>query len=417
MTIRCLRAFVLTGVLCALTNACFPSTTLCGQQAYKNLRHVHAAPGYASLGPFELSNPDSSSKIRFQLALQLRALFESRDLGSGASRLKRSHMEARRVRLVLSGSVAVPQLRYRLHLSTAPGSLELMDLYFDYRIKQDIQFRYGQYKVPFTRYRIQSFQRLTFVDWSLVTSYFGAERQMGFALHNGYEKPPTFSYAAGLFTGVNARASHAIGLPLLYGVAIPNPSDLTDPAPRAEFHPELLMHVAYNANGIQVRSDSDEEQEGFRYCAALSVAWDLDPVAKQDLTARIAPELLVKYHGFSISAIGYAGYGDVGCRSSTELVMLGGLAQAAWRINGSYEVSARYAVVDFRDALIHDFAGANQIGSEEQLRRQQEAAVGFNIYIAAHTVKWQNDISLLRNSNSGESRNDFQARSQFQVAF
>ena len=77
-------------------------------------------------------------------------------------------------------------LKFKLHLSTAPPSLELMDYYLNYRAKKEhLQFRFGQYKVPFTRYRIQSFQRLTFVDWSIVTRYFRAERvakQLGFEL-------------------------------------------------------------------------------------------------------------------------------------------------------------------------------------------------------------------------------------------
>lgn len=79
----------------------------------------------------------------------------------------------------------------------------MLDFYFNYKLRGPHQARLGQVKVPFTRYRIQSFQQLTFVDWAIVSKAFGAERQMGFALHNGYEKPSRYGYVIGIFSGQN----------------------------------------------------------------------------------------------------------------------------------------------------------------------------------------------------------------------
>lgn len=371
----------------------------------------------ASIGPFELSNADSSSTIRLQFAGQLRTVFESRDREPGKTRSEKSLMEARRIRLILSGTVSQPTLFYRLHLSAAPRSLELMDFYFNYKINDDFHLRYGQYKVPFTRYRIQSFQRLTLTDWALVTRYFGAERQMGLAVHNDYERPPEFSYALGLFTGVNARASHAVGLAEFYGVPTANPSDLAHPGPKSEFHPEFFLHLAHNAKGIRVRSDSDEDRGGLRYSTAISAAWDLDPVDYLDLAGRVAPELLVKYRGASASAIGYAGFSRVGEPAGTKLALLAALVQAAYRFSRSYEVSARYALVDFRQALLDDVRRVNERPAGEQVHCAQEVTAGFNLYIFQHTMKWQNDTVWLRQSFAGETRDDFVARSQFQLTF
>jgi hypothetical protein len=84
-------------------------------------------------------------------------------------------------------------------------------------VGRDYQLRIGQCKVPFTRFRIQSFQRLTFADWPIVTKFFGGERQIGVTLHNGYEDPPVRAYVVGLLSGVNARASHGIGIATVYG--------------------------------------------------------------------------------------------------------------------------------------------------------------------------------------------------------
>jgi hypothetical protein len=362
-----------------------------------------------SIGPFELYSPDSSSHIQLQFAGQLRLEFESRDKGENECRTSDLYLKARRIRPMLSASLLNSRLTFKLHLSTAPGSLELMDFYFNYRFNEQMQFRYGQYKVPFTRYRIQSFQNLTFVDWAIVTKYFGAERQMGLALHNGYEKPPSWGYVVGIFTGVNARASHAVGLPVVYGEEITNPSDLADPGKPPEFHPEIFLHATYKANGIRVQSDSDEEGGPLRYLLGFSAAWDLDPITHQDFSLRLAPELLIKYQGFSISTIGYAGFAEMGRVAHVNLAMLGGLFQAAYRVNRRYEVSNRYAIVDFTESLIND--------AQAEMVREEEVTAGFNIYLSGHSLKWQHDAGWLRHSGSDERQTDFLLRSQFQVTF
>ena len=392
----------------------------------------------ASVGPFELVSADSTSRLRLQFVGQLRMGYDSKDNGSGKARTKETGMEARRIRLTLSGSVFSSDLTYRLHLSTAPGSLELMDFYFNYRSRRWMEFRYGQYKVPFTRYRIQSFTGLTFADWAIVTKFFGAERQMGFALHNGYEKPPRWGYVFGVFTGVNARASHGIGVAKMYGEEVANPSNLADPGSRATFHPEVFVHLCYNGRGIAVQSDTDEEGGGLRYGASVSGAWDIDPTAYQDFSVRLAPELLIKYRGLSFFSVGYAGFAEVGAAQVNKLAMVGGLWQSAYRLNRRLEFSARYALVDFRDAVIDDArsrAAALIAGSQDELapaelaalktqykdagqvRREQEATLGCNVYLIGHALKWQNDASMLRHNRRAETRVDYQVRSQFQVAF
>ncbi len=399
-----------------------------------------------SVGPFELYNADTSSQIRFQFAGQLRVDFESRDQGVDMSRTEQLLMKARRIRPTMTVNLLKPDLSFRLHLSTAPKSLELMDFYFNYAVTRHLQLRCGQYKVPFTRYRIQSFQQLTFVDWAIVTEAFGAERQMGFALHNGYEKPPQWGYALGVFTGVNARASHAVSLPKVYAEETTNPSDLANPASQTKFHPELFLHVSRNGTNIRVQSDTDEEREGFRYSAGVNAAWDLDPTVYQDLTVRLAPELLTKYQGLSVFTAGYAGFAEIGDPANTNLVMVGGLFQTAYRINDRYEISARYAVVDFKDAVINDAydraqrliaeAEDNLNNSTEkelaqqylshvmasyedagQILREQEVRLGFNIYIISHFLKWQNDLGRLRHTRRDGARTDYVARCQFQLTF
>jgi hypothetical protein len=384
----------------------------------------------AAVGPFEVHSQDSSTVLRLQLAAQLQSVWESRDTGSAGGRDEALSMKARRIRPSMTLTMPRYRTTFRLHLSTAPGSLELMDLYFDSKPSSRFSIRAGQFKIPFTRYRMQSFQRLTFVDWAIVTKYFGAERQMGLALHNGFEKPPQFGFAAGVFSGVNARASHAIGLASVFGESVPNPSDLSGPAQRTEFHPEVAGHVSYNAHGIEVRSDSDPEGGGFRYSLGVSAAWDLDPVEYRDLALRMAPEVLLKYDHVSFMGVGYAGFIEMGNSYRTRRAMTGLLVQTAWFI-GPYEISLRYARVDIDDDVADAaFARAQEIlaGLErgslfDQYRNagmvlaEQEGTLGCNVYLDGHGLKWQTDVGLTRQNRRDEDRTDYLIRSQLQLAF
>lgn len=426
---------LLTGVLCAAGNT-HAAPISC----------VHPTPHLSSLiGPFEISNADSTSRIRFLFAGQLRAQYESRDAGPGRDRPEKLTAEARRVRLTLQGDFPQDRLAFKLHLSLGPGSLELMDMQFEYRWSKSIRIRAGQYKIPFTRYRIQSFQRLTFVDWAIVSKYFGAERQMGLTIHNGYEKPPTWAYEFGIFSGQNARASHAVGLAGIYGEPLSNPSDLAEPGPKTEFHPALFGHVSYNPGGIDVQSDSDDKNAGLRGGLGFSAGWDFDPNHLQNLTGRFAPEVLLKYRGASFTGIGYLGLVDIGCGGATRTGMTGALVQGAYRVMPRFEIAARYAVVDFTDeltsaaydraqALIADArAEADSTGSPldyQQLDvvtaqyknagrviREEEITFGFNVYIESHSLKWQNDAGRLLHSRIDGDRVDYVVRSQMQLTF
>lgn len=255
---------------------------------------------------------------------------------------------------------------------------------------------------------------------------------MGFSLHNGYEKPPAWGYVIGVFTGVNARASHAVGLAKVYGEDTVNPSDLVDPGPTAEFHPEFFLHVSRNANNIQLQSNTDAKREDLRHSVGLSVAWDLDPTEFQNFRIRLAPEFLLKYQGVSIFGATYIGYSYVNDPSQTKLTMVGGLFQTSYRINRTYEVSIRYSIVDFQGVLI-DYARARsqqliddsgndpdvikQFQNAGKMNREEEITLGVNKYIIEHFLKWQTDFGWLKHSLDTETRNDFLVRSQFQLTF
>ena len=121
-----------------------------------------------------------------------------------------------------------------VQINVLPDALYLVDLWADVRLSDWLQLRAGQLKVPFTRYRSMSVGRLTLVNWPITAAAFGAEWQMGVMLHNGggpSSKPAAdIDYAVGVFMGAARTSAFATGVADSHGRAVPNHSDLTDPA-------------------------------------------------------------------------------------------------------------------------------------------------------------------------------------------
>jgi hypothetical protein len=369
-----------------------------------------ATPAYSSFGPFRVSDADSNS-VRIAFSVQTRFDFESKDQGDHADRTKKLYGYFRTLRPVLSGSFLDNRLGCYFQLNSAPGALELMDMYFDWNPGRNVQVRFGQSKVPFTHFRNQSRLRSTFVDWPIVSPYFGAERQVGFCLHNGLDKPPVYEYVFGIYDGANARASHGIGLAKAYKITPVNPSDLSGEGGKYEFNPELFLRLSYNPNGIDLQSDTDPDRGPLRYSLGTSIAWDLKAEMHVDFNWRIAPEILAKYEGLSVGLIGYAGGSRMGEEVEVKPAMVGWLVRAAYRIDERWEVSARAASVHLRCDLTNDL---ERHGIDYARHNHDELSLGVNHYLVGHNLKVQGTVDWQRYFTG---RTDLFVQTQFQLAF
>lgn len=384
------------------------------------------------LGPFAIEWDEGSSALEVGFAGQLQTEVTSTDATpSEPERDLEATVFLRRIRLLLRGRFFDERLTTRLQLSTAPNSLELMDYWVEYRFLPDLRLRLGQYKIPYTRHREQSFSRLVLVDWSTATRRFGAERQLGLMLHNGLSEG--WSYGLGVFTGVNARSAFETALSTSYAEPLPNPSDLRDPAPPAEVHPEAVLRVAHSAEGIAAETNTDAAGGPLRHHASLSATWDAQPTDAQDFVLRVAPELLLKAYHVSLNVVGHGGF-FAATSNDLPLGALGVTGEAAWRLHRHVEVSARYGRVDYLEALRDDalhranariaaaapadrpalVAAYSTVGT---LQHEQEGAIGLNVYFVGHSVKWQHDFAWLHRATDRASFNDQRLRMQVQVAF
>jgi len=359
---------------------------------------------------------DGDSSLQFNLAAQLRWQTAWVDPGDDRERTADSRALFRRIRPTVKGSLLSKETTWLLHLSTAPGSLELMDLWVDRRWAEQLSSRVGVMKVPFTRHRLNSFKDRVVTDWSFPTRYFGAERQVGVLLHNGIGRPPELEWELGLFGGRNSRASNAVGLPKLYGAPVANPSSLFDPAGEEDLHPELAVHLAWNARGINVRRPSDLEGGPPRWSLGLSAAWDSAPVARQDLRLRVAPEAELKVGGVGLGAVGWLGLVDGAAAAGTyEPGLLGWLVRVSKVWDARWELSLRYAEVRVLEALRDDVRA--DVPSATPVGAEREVLAGCNVWLAGTSLKAQVDAGFVGRDDDDDDRLDLRVRAQLQAAF
>jgi hypothetical protein len=373
------------------------------------------------IGPFEIASKDGESKLRLQLAAQMRLFFVDRDTGTDRNRTL--SVQARRIRPIIVASLLDNRLTFRLHLSTAPGSLELIDLWMDWAAHAQISLRAGVEKIPFTLYRASSFTALMNADWARVTRTFGSERQWGVSVHNQRSGPQRLFYHAGVYAGFNSRTAHAVALPLVnYGAPPTNPSDLTQRPTLPGVHPELVARVSYRTPGMSVRRLSDPEGGPARIALALSATWDLDPVVARDFAQRVAPEVWLKVHGLTLHGVAYIATAQTYVDDDLVLAALGGLAQASYRFNDWVDVSVAYDYSTFtddirEDALAHAAAEIDDPPpSVGQRIEAHEAVVGANLYLVGEQVMLQTDFAWQGDRlASADHRDNFIVRSQVTI--
>lgn len=382
------------------------------------------------LGPFAIETDDGAARLRPTFGAQLRLGVEDRDLGGAPD--ASVDLSFPRLRVGLRGSFLDERVEVALQLNVWPEQLELIDAYLGATLLPELRLRAGQFKIPFTLYREQSFLDLATTDWPLTTRWFGSERQLGLMAHDMREGASGFVYAVGVFGGQNRRAAHARELPGAYGEEPPNPSDLSDPSAPL-LHAELVGRVAHLASDVHPETNLDVSGEPeLRHAVALSAAWDTDPVHRQDFLLRVAPEVMLKWSGLSLVVIGYLGLAETR-DGSVILAATGGFAELGWSAHRHLQLALRYARVhllsDLRadarayaasiepaDPAAHD-AWQAQYGGAGHVRARHELALGVTVPILGRSLAWQSDAGWLRTERDDGARDDVQVRTQLQLAF
>lgn len=340
-------------------------------------------------------------------------------------------IELRRLRLGLRLSGLGGRLTGTLQLNTTPSALELLDMFAEYRVLPRLAIRAGLAKIPFTAYRMQSFTELNFVDWALVTRYFGGERQIGIELHDRLADAST-EYAVGVYNGTTMRSAHGQGVGPVYGETFDNLSDLRSYHPPDAPHPEFAGRFAWHHGVHRSAGLSVAPAEGLGVDLGLSASVDLDPTPVHDFTAAFAPEVALRYGIWSFSSTGYLGLSPR-TETSGNAALWGFLAEARVLIARRVGVALRYARVDRSSALINDartrsirliYTGPDalrngleaQYSGAQHISFEQELTLGVNVYFIGRALVWQNDFGWLSTARDNGDRYDIRWRTQMQLA-
>lgn len=186
-------------------------------------------------------------------------------------------------RLRLIPEAAIGQVRGRVHFDFARG-VELIEAWVDAPVGE-ARAKLGVQKIPFTWYRAASFRELATADWSLTTTTFGAEHQLGLRFDGGGEH---LQWATGLFAGTPTRVPHATEWARAHEF-VPT-QDWWRP------HPEWVGRLSWVEGEEAAHQVFDTTGGKPRFAASLSAAVDFRPAAGRDFAARVAPELRMLAH-------------------------------------------------------------------------------------------------------------------------
>lgn len=297
-----------------------------------------------------------------------------------------SNIELRRARLWLDGNLWGPKISYRFQSDFGKGNVTLKDFLVDIEVAHHTWLRFGQFKKPFSRQQITAFYRTELTDRAITDKAFGAGRDIGITLHNGYEKSPPWEWTFGLFNGTG-DASTLQGVIVNDDVVDTSNAKFTN-VPR-EFKPALLARVGHNHGKLRGYSEADLEGGPLRWGIGLSVQaeGDLDRNNKSNQKAEL--DYIAKWNGFSTTGGLYGQTAQDGTSVYDQgKSLLGFHVQAGYMLDKHWQLAGRYAMVG--DTAI---AGT-------QPTDQQEISIAASYYGHGHDAKVQGAVRLFKNGDA-----------------
>ena len=384
------------------------------------------------LGPVRIKVGKSDDWIGIGFAAQMEFEYDQQFTGAGFVNESSETLEFRRIRTTLSSSFIDGRIRSRFQINLTPSAFELIDMWFSFTRFKFATFRMGQFKIPYDRYRAQSFAALSMVDWAPTTRMFGSERQVGAEMLAGGGFLG-LEYAIGLFSGVNARASHAVGITEVYGEVPKNASDFGFGEVVSSFHPEIAARFARNFGKINTDTNSDVTgSKELRQSVGAGIAWDARPVSTEDLALRLSAEWLAKIRHVHMNVVSYVAWYEPWQGGKMLFGPIGFMAEAGYRFSLMWELALRYSVTYLTPWLRSDSRsyGASQIanatdpasaieqyGQNGEQTTDNELAIAGTSHIIGNSLKVVAEAAWTAQRWEAGRRNGFRFNLQLQFLF
>jgi hypothetical protein len=300
----------------------------------------------------------------------------------------RPQFEIRRARLTLEGNLHTTALAYKFQSDFGKGFVTLKDFYFDIEPGPDTFIRVGQWKRPFSRQQITSSGRLEVSDRSITDRAFGAGRDIGIAMHNGYEKSPDLEWAFGVFNGTGDAArlgGVTVEVDPMTGEGMTTGGTFSNVP--VEFRPAFVGRIGINRNGIKGYSEADLEGGAVpRFAVAASVWLEADVDGNDTSQQKLQLDYIFKHEGFSTTGGVFVMSDQTGTKplADQELSFVGFHVQGGFMLTENWQPVVRYSLVHAQLAETDD----------------QEVAVGASYYAFGHDAKVTGAVRLLSVASS-----------------
>jgi len=346
-----------------------------------------AAPRAEEPAPAPLAGYDKGFFLRsadgvYELRLngRVHGLFTFLAKDSGDGREHQAAFSVSAARIIFKGKAFLPDLAYCFEADFARGSVKLLDFYLDHAfVPKALHLRVGQWKRPFLRQFMNSSGRYEMVERSPMNAFFSEGYDIGLALHDGYDKSPTFEWVVGVWNGSSADKPWFTGSGSVDtdgAVEIDKGAFSNVPT---RLHPVLVARLGYNHGGIAGYSEGDLEGGPLRAAVALDALVDLDADDDGKSGVRAGLDFVLKAEGFSLTGGFYLATNQATAAEGEETGFvdqayagLGGYLQAGYVISGRVQPVVRYSIV-----------------APDGQRSGQEVAAGVSVYFAQHAFKWQ----------------------------
>ena len=320
-----------------------------------------------------------------------------------------------RARLKMGGTAFTKDLSYKFQIDFGKGEEALKDFYVDYKLVDTwLQVRAGQTKRPFSRQQLTSSGKQLLADRAITDKAFGAGRDIGVMLHNGFGKKNAFEYAVGVFNGTGDKGTFS-GSVNDEGEVSGKFSNVPD-----MFNPMLVLRAGYNYGGLKRYSEGDFEGGDLRFGIAASSQMNFDAENGTDGRIDLGVDASLKVSGFSFDTEFFLrSEQDQGTTSEGEeaasetsfgdqsITQMGIYAQAGYVIAERYLPVVRY----------------ERLMPEGDNNDTQVISAGFGAFIFKHNLKIQTEASMISKESfdaeaeSAETSTDWRIRTQLQLAF
>ena len=384
------------------------------------------------LGPVRIRIGKTDDWVGIGFATQMEFEYDQQFATAGFPKESTETLQFRRIRTTLSSSFIEGRIRSRFQINLTPSAFELIDMWFAFTRFKFATFRMGQFKIPYDRYRAQSFAALSLVDWAPTTRMFGSERQIGAEMLGigGFLKA---EYAIGIFSGTNARGAHAVGITEVYGEVPRSPSDLGFGQVVSEFHPEIAARAAKNFGKINTDTNSDVTgTKELRHSVGVGVAWDARPKATQDLAVRLSAEWLGKIRHIHMNVVSYVAWYEPWEGGKIRFGPIGFMAEVGYRFSLMWELALRYSVTyltpwlrsdarsygqDQIDNAADQASAMEQYGQNGNQITNNELALAGTSHIIGNSLKVVAEIAWQSQLWEQGTRNAFRFNLQLQFLF